>query len=263
MVLETLDRPKEKDISVPEERWEWWQIRYHLPLRLTPLSLTMKRSDGYRCFLLAGGIVFAVGCGLSEYQSKYEKQQERMNYLDQENLYLGQPRVLSTMKESSAPRVSIRFPLGISVKPDEETVGILYHYAKSSAKSPQNANVKVSDIESVFVAVETSKDWKEFKKRALEPFKGVDPESSRTVSLGIPGRPPRSFETMAFTDGADPSWAYRFYFFRDDNSRVALGFRGSESALASETARQAMEFSVKTLAVDKTPGPSTKKSSGG
>ena len=227
------------------------------------LLLGMKPSNGYRRVVFAVGIVFGSGCGLSEYQSKYEKQQERMNYLDQENLYLGQPLVLPAKKESNGPRVSVRLPLGISIKPDEELVGILYRCPKSSAKSLQGANAKVSEIDSAFVAVETPGNWKEFKKRVLEPFKGVDPESTRTVSLEIPGRPARTFETIAFTEGADPTWAYRFYFFRDETCRVALGFRGSESALASETARQAMEFSVKTLAVDNAPVPAAKKSSGG
>ena len=223
----------------------------------------MKPFNGYRCVLLAAGIAFAPGCGLSEYQSKYEKQQERMNYQDQENLYLGRPLVLSAKKESNGPQVSVRLPLGISAKPDEEPVGILYRYPKSSAKSLQGANVKVSDIESALVAVETTGNWKEFKKRVLEPFKGADPESPRAVSLEIPGRPARTFETIAFTDGADPTWAYRLYFFHDQTCRAAIGFRGSESALASETARQAMEFSVKTLAVGNALVPAAEKSSGG
>ena len=223
----------------------------------------MKAFNGYQRVLFAAGIAFGSGCGLSEYQSKYEKQQERMNYLDQENLYLGRPQVLPAKKESNGPPVSVRLPLGISTKPDEEPVGILYRYPKSSAKSLQGTNVKVSEIESAFVAVETTGNWKEFKKRALEPFKGADPENARTVSLEIPGRPARTFETIAFTDGADPTWAYRFYFFHDQTCHAAIGFRGSESALASETARHGMEFSVKTLAVGNVLVPAAKKSSGG
>src|SRR5712692_8324840 len=115
----------------------------------------MKLSNGDIRFFLAVGLLGAWGCGLSEYQSKYEKQQERMNYLDQENLYLGRPLILPAKKESNGPPVSVRLPLGISTKPDEEPVGILYRYPKSSAKSLQGANVKVSEIESAFVAVET------------------------------------------------------------------------------------------------------------
>jgi len=72
------------------------------------------------------------------------------------------------------------------------------------------------------------------------------------VTLEIPSRRTRTFETMSFTYGSDPTWSYRFYFYRDDPYRVAIGFRGSEAALASDTAKQAMEHSVKTLAV----GPS-------
>src|SRR5438445_1033445 len=164
-----------------------FQFALDRPREKYTLLLGMKPFNGYQRVLFAAGIAFAPGCGLSEYQSKYEKQQERMNYLDQENLYLGRPLVLPVKKESNGPRVSVRLPLGISTKPDEEPVGILYRYPKSSAKSLQGANVKVSDIESALVAVETTGNWKEFKKRTLEPFKGADPESTRAVSLEIPG----------------------------------------------------------------------------
>jgi hypothetical protein len=223
----------------------------------------MKSSNGYWHLFLAVGMVFGCGCGLSEYQSKYEKQQERMNYLDQQELHLGRAITLPDKKDSNEPRISVRLPLGISTNHEEEPVGILYHYPKSSSKALQGANAKISEIESVFLTVETTKNWKEFKKRALEPFKGADPQSVHSVSLEILGRPPRSFEYVAFTEGMEPTWAYRFYFFQDKGCGVAIGFRGSESALTSEAARQAMEFSVKTLTVDTNPAPATKKSPGG
>jgi hypothetical protein len=224
--------------------------------------LGMKSSNGYWRIHVAAGMVFAAGCGLSEYESKYEKQQERMNYLDQQDQYLGRPVTLPDKKNSNEPRVSVRLPLGISTNHEEEPVGILNRYPKSSSKALQGDKAKISEIDSVFLAVETTKNWKEFKKRALEPFKGVEPQDVRLVSLEIPGRPPRNFETIAFTDGTEPTWAYRFYFFQDKGCGVALGFRGTEGALASETARQAMEFSVKTLTVDTNPVPATKSSGG-
>jgi hypothetical protein len=223
----------------------------------------MKPREVYQRILVAGGIILAAGCGLSEYQNKYEKQQDRMNYLDQENQFLGPPVALPAKKDSNDPRVSVRLPWGMKSKPDDETLGILHRYAKSAAKPPQGADVKVNEIESAFAVVAATKKWKDFKAEVLEPFKNVDAQSARTVSLEIPGRPPRTFETLAFTEGTDPAWEYRFYFFKGENSYVAIGFRGSEKALASETTRQAMEFSVKTLAVDIAPAPAEKKSSGG
>jgi len=226
------------------------------------LLLEMKPSNGYRCLLLMAGIVSCSGCGLSEYQSKYEKQQERMNYLDQENLYLGQAITLPDKKDSGGPNISVRLPRGISTKHDEQTTGILYRYPKSSSKPPPGSNIKVGEIDSVFLAVEKIKSWKEFKKKALEAFKDVASDNTRRVSLEIPGRPTRTFETIAFTDGTEPAWAYRFYVFQDKGCGVAIGFRGSESALASQTARQAMEFSVKTVTVENSSVPATEKSPG-
>jgi hypothetical protein len=110
----------------------------------------------------------------------------------------------------------------------------------------------VSEIESVYFAVETSKDWNGFKKRALEPFMDLHSQYGQDVNLGVPGRSERKFETLNFTHGSDPSWSYQLYFFKDDVYRVAIGFRGTEKALRSETAKQAMEFSVRSLAVGKT-----------
>jgi len=222
----------------------------------------MTLCNGYRRVLLWTGVAFTLGCGLSEYQSKYEKQQERMNYLDQENLYLVRPQIIPPKKETNEPHISLRLPVGISTKPDEEPMGILHRYPKSAAKPPRDTNLKFSEIESVLVAVERSKNWKEFKKRVLEPFNGVEPENTRPVSLEIPGRPPRTFEKIAFTEGMDPTWTYQFYFFQDPIYHVAIGFRGSESGLASDTARQALEFCIKSLVLDAASSPSPQKSSG-
>jgi hypothetical protein len=219
----------------------------------------MKPSDGYRCLFVAAGIAFGAGCGLSEYESKFAKQQQRMNYLDEQNRYLGRPIEPPGKKDSPGPTIRLRLPLGISTNFEEETLGILYHYPKAFSKAPQDPKLIVSEIESAYVAVDTTKDWDEFKKRALTPFEGVDPQIARPVTFEIPSRPARTFETMILTYGSDPIWSYRFYFYRDDPYRVAIGFRGSEAALASDTAKQAMEHSVKTLVVDPTEHASPKR----
>jgi hypothetical protein len=211
----------------------------------------MKPTVGYRCLLVAVGLALGSGCGLSEYQSKYQKQQGRINYLDDENRYLGRPVELVAKKDSTGPIIRLRLPRGVSTNHDEEPLGVLYRYPKISSKIPLGDDAKISDLDSAYIAFETAKDWSQFKKRVLEPFKAADPQTTRPINLEIPGRPARTFETTSFTDGSDPTWAFRFYFFRDEVYRVAIGFRASEAALASETSRQAMEFSVKSLAVGK------------
>jgi hypothetical protein len=216
----------------------------------------MRISNGDLWFLLAAGLLGALGCGLSEYQQKYEKQQERMNYIDQENQYLGSPLHVPVSKESKSapPQVYLRLPLGISPNYDEKPEGILYRYPKSSSKISADSNSKVSQIDSVFFAVEIDKDWNDFKKQALDPFKSVDAQNLRTLNLEVPGRAPKTFQTVSFTYGDDPSWTYQFYFFKDDVYRVAIGFRGTDKIMASENAKQAMEYSVRTLEVGKTAG---------
>jgi hypothetical protein len=228
----------------------------------------MKPSNCYSLYflaLLSATVALALGCGLAEYEGKYEKQQERMNYIDQENQYLGSPVELPVSKESKGPvpEIHLRLPLGISTNYEEKPEGILYHYPKRSSKVSKDSDQKMTEIESVYFAVEMNKDWNDFKKRGLGPFKDVDPRNVRKVNLEVPGRPPRAFQTISFTDGTDPTWSYQFYFFQDDVYRVAIGFRGTEKALASESAKQAMEFSVKSLAVGKVAEPIARKSSGG
>jgi hypothetical protein len=194
------------------------------------------------------GLAFVSGCGLSEYQAKYGEQQKRF---DQEYQYLGSPLKLPESKDSNSPNLSVFIlpPLGISSTPEDKPEGILYRYPKISSKLSPEPDQKVSEIESVYLAVETGKDWNEFKKRALKPFNVIDAQNARKVTLEVPGRPSRGFETISFTHGSDPSWSYQFYFFKDDVYRVTIGFRGTDKALASETSKQAMEFSVRTLAV--------------
>src|SRR5262245_35827194 len=178
----------------------------------------MKIPNGDLRFILSASLLGALGCGLSEYQQKYEKQQERMNYLDQENQYLGSPLKVPVSKESknAPPQVFLRLPIGISPNHDEKPEGILYRYPKSSSKAMTESGAKPSEIESVVFAVETDQDWNDFKKRALKPFEGVDAQNLRTINLEVPGRPPKSFQTINFTYGDDPTWSYQFYFHKDD-----------------------------------------------
>jgi hypothetical protein len=226
------------------------------PVEKDTLYLAMKSSNGYSRLLVLAGLAFVPGCGLSEYQAKYEKQQERMNYVDQENQYLNGPLNVPVAKESKNPvaNVFLRIPVGISRNYDETPEGILYRYPKISSKFSPEPGQKSSEIDSVYLAVESNKDWNDFKKRALEPFKGIESQNVRTVNLEALGRPARTFQTLSFTYGDDSSWSYQFYFFKEDPYRVAIGFRGSEKVMSSETAKQAMEFCVKTLAVGKAAG---------
>src|SRR5260370_32361289 len=105
-----LDRPTEKDT----------------------LYLAMKSSNGYSRLFFLGGLAFVSGCGLSEYEAQYEKQQERMNYVDQENQYLNGPLNLPVPKDSKNPglNVFIRLPIGISRNHEEKPEGTLYRYPK-------------------------------------------------------------------------------------------------------------------------------------
>jgi hypothetical protein len=220
----------------------------------------MKPSVGYRRLLVASGIVLAWGCGLSEYQAKYEKQQERMNYLDQENLYLSKDPIEKKDSNNAAVKLYVRLPLGISTIAEEKLLGILNRYHNNFAKAPKESDAKYSEIEGVYLVAEINKDWNDFLRKSMEPFKNIDPLKAGRVELAVPGQQAREFRTLSFTDATDPVWSYQFYFYREKENCVALGFRGSEKAMNSETAKKAMEFSVKSLAVGKAAEPLVRKS---
>jgi hypothetical protein len=202
---------------------------------------------------LVAVLLFALGCGLSEYQEKFARQQERVNYWDRENEYLGKPIELPKKKEGdTSPGMLIFFrpPLGVLATPDEKPVGVLFHYAKAgSAKSAKGSAAKVSGIQDVYVARSINTDWSAFKAEVLASIKGAEGTATRIVTFSPPGREPITFETLSFTAGADPVMNYQFYFFRNETYRVAIGFQGPAKVMSSDVSKEAIELSLKSLAV--------------
>jgi hypothetical protein len=129
-------------------------------------------------------------------------------------------------------------------------MGILSHYGKlGSSKTSKGTSAKVSGIQDVYLAVTINKNWPDFMNEVLTPFKGSEGKSGRRVSLSAPGREPIAFETLSFTEVADPATSYQFYFFRDEIYRLAIVYRGPQSAMNSELTKDAIEFSLRSLAV--------------
>jgi hypothetical protein len=198
-------------------------------------------------------LLFALGCGLSEYQEKFARQQERVNYLDRENEYLGKPIELPKKKEGdSSPSLSVFFrpPFGIATSPDENSLGVLSHYGKAgSTKSSKGSAGKLSGIQHVYLLVRINMDWSVFKNEVLASFKDSEGKTTKIITLSPPGREAITLETLAFTAGADPAMNYQFYFFRNEIYRVAIVFQGPEKTMSSEVSKEAIEVSLKSLAV--------------
>jgi hypothetical protein len=217
-----------------------------------------RRLSFFRLFVLSCSlsyVLFAFGCGLADYQEKFARRQERVNYMDQENEYLGKPIQLPRKKEGdSNPSVSVFFrpPLGISTSPDDKPVGVLSHYHKVG--SSKTSSAKADGIQDLYLAVAINRSWPDFKNDVLASFKSSEGKAGNET-LSAPGREPLTFETFSFTEGAEPMLSYRFYFFRDEIYRVAIGFAGPQSAMSSESTQQAIKFSLGSLVV----GESQKK----
>src|SRR5438067_915671 len=85
------------------------------------LSLGLRLLQEFRFFLLSVGLsalsLAASGCGLQHYDEQVEAEQKRVDYLDQENTYLGAPIkipiTIATPPGTAAPpapTVSVRLP---------------------------------------------------------------------------------------------------------------------------------------------------------
>jgi len=80
----------------------------------------------------------AGGCGLSEYEQQIDREQKRLQLIDEENSYLGEPIEAPKIKQANSttfqiPTTTIGFrpPRGIAAKPGSELRGdILYQYSK-------------------------------------------------------------------------------------------------------------------------------------
>jgi hypothetical protein len=223
--------------------------------RLPATDQHLMNGIGRFAFLgcLVAILLFALGCGLSEYQEKFARQQERVNYLDRENEYLGKPIELPKKKEGdTGPRLAVFFrpPLGILTSPDEQPTGVLFHYGRApSAKSAKGSSGKLSGVQDVYLSVTINKDWSDFKKEVFASIKGSEGKTTQIKTLTAPGRQPMTFETVSFTEGSDPAMNYQFYFFRNEIYRVALVFQGPEKVMNSEMTRESIELSLKSLAV--------------
>jgi hypothetical protein len=202
-------------------------------------------------------LLFAAGCGLSDYQEKLARQQERVNSWSRENQYLGKPLELPKKKEGETNPdllVFLRPPLGIRTSPDEQPTGVLFHYGRTaSGKSSKTASDKLSGVQDVYLAVTINKDWTEFKKQVMSSIKGAEGRGTQIKTLtAAPDREPMTYETFSFIEAGDPPMGYQFYFFHDEIYRVAIVFRGPEGAMKSEPTKEAIDFSLKSLAVGET-----------
>jgi hypothetical protein len=161
---------------------------------------------------------------------------------------LGRPIELPNKKEGNEPALSVflRLPIGIATSPDDKPLGLLSHYGQGG---PKSSTAKLSGIQEVFLAVTINKNWPDFKNEVLASIKGTEGKTIRNETFSAPGRGPISFETLSFTEGGDPPMNNKFYFFRNEIYRVAIVFRGPERVMNSEAAKEAIEFSLKSLSV--------------
>lgn len=209
---------------------------------------------------LLGCLLSIVGCGVSDYETDFKNATEWVNYVDEENKWLGEPAQMPPKKETApvpkgkqpTPPVEwfLRLPKDISAKPDPDPIGtFLYHYPRltSGQASPQAAAqsaAQATGVKDVYVAVASTADKKkeEFKSEIIASFTGIDPSIKKTENKQAPRGKPLSLEVYSY---AGPEEALFIYFYSEQNFLAGVVYRLDTSKPAKNT----MDFSLKTLVV--------------
>lgn len=205
------------------------------------------RSVRDRVALLAMTLLTSVivGCGLNEYQSLADVEQERIKYLDEENQYLGDPVELpkrrgdksASASSDEATSVFFRLPKGVRRKPDPNPVGtVLYQYQRQLTTAPD-----------VIFGADPSRE--RVLKDLIAQFK-VEPGRAKKYETAAAGRPGLVYDAWQTEDVEARSQIY-LTVIQDPSTeaRMAVGivFRLPRSMTAIP--EDAMKYSLKSLAI--------------
>jgi hypothetical protein len=176
------------------------------------------------------------GCGLADYQERMDGEQQRMDYILNENRALQGPVELPRPKDATEklPDVFFRPPKGISRAPAEEAKFFPYVYYPRTA-------VSLFDAVLVYVSSASPDD---FWREVVRPFPGLSqpafkPEPEPLKPLD---RKPMNFDTV---QGAN----YSVYVHQAEQGRVAIAFLLPVGVAESEEIRTQKRYSLASLVV--------------
>jgi hypothetical protein len=229
------------------------------------LDVTFGLARHTRAFFVALGIavagLLAGGCSLSEYEQKMLTQQQRVEYIDKENHYVGDPiapppkraGMMAEMTDkggdhqATAPGsdfdVFLRLPLGLSTKyEDIPEAGFLYRY--KTVGSP---------FSEVLIATTTAQIRDDFWKDIIEHWGTYDPSTIRKESKDRLGRT-LEFETWGITEGRENAQTtYYVYVYQapvaEKMGIIAIIFAIPQSQANNSDALTAMDLSLRTLVI--------------
>jgi hypothetical protein len=210
-------------------------------------------------------LTMITGCGLADYEAKMDAAQKRLEYLDKESVYLGDPieppPVIRPATEEGAPKpkpidLFFRPPRGIATKYEAMPVGsILYRYLRDPLSSqriaPRTAGQPIKsppEFQEVLVAMSADRSRDEFWNDILNAFGGVDAKNmTREIKQPL-GRQPLTFDKLPFNVSPPPT-SYFVFVYEAQNVHVAIIFSVKQDKAADAEVANAMDFSLKSLAV--------------
>lgn len=197
---------------------------------------------------LAGLLLLAAGCGVSEYEAKMQETQRRVQRFDEESKLLDSPLTIPTppAKDKNAPPPPLLF-----VRPPR---GILP--SANNEKEPRNRILYTFPAKGVNAAgpfinmeVAVGDKSKDFEAEVLRSFSPSGNLTQKQRQFKPPGRDPLTFQSTEFEEGQGH---YSVNLWRGQDHQVALVYsiqRGQR-----EKAAKALDASLESFAVGKDVG---------
>jgi hypothetical protein len=215
--------------------------------------------------------LLASGCGLADYEARMVAEQKRLEYLDLENAYLGEP-ITPPPKPPSPPAESepanpapsnqpemdlfLRLPKGVATKYKSMPLGsVLYQYVGNSAPISDRgvpvAEAAGCNFQDIYVATSRTLSLGEFWEAILQPFGVGDRSSLKPVTLDAPPDRPKAltYETLSFTQPGEKPLSYYIYVYPGDQGKVGIVYVVTPDKTGSSDMIKAKDLSLKSLVI--------------
>jgi hypothetical protein len=214
-----------------------------------------------RLVFLAAILSGIAGCGLSEYQAKMASEQKRIELVDEENKFLGDPLEFpfrnaapASPQDPPKPDVFLRLPKGFSSKPDDKPVGdFYYHFGRVStphtSRYSPSSGTQENFFQDAYVAVAFDNKTDEFSKKVFQPFGSSQWTEMNRVVKDLPGRTKLEYQAFSASDAANPPSTYYCYFYQGPNILVAVIFRVPKDQAQAASVSKGIDYCLQSLAV--------------
>jgi hypothetical protein len=189
-----------------------------------------------------------VGCGLDAYEAKMSSEAAKIERLDREAKYLGEPLAMPKLprkekgKDDEEPEQSwevfLRPPRGVNRNHESKLLGDLMAVYKGSSGACRE----------MYLGIPQGR--KEFVKDVLGLFPAAGDVKSDTLRVAGPGERDLAFTRHVYDDSGSTLAAH---FFPANAPKVAIVYRVAKGQLTGETS-EAVKVSLSTLALDNDAG---------